>query len=61
MKRQNLAAVSAHWTGIAAWQARIATISTQLGVAHNLHDHSEFFVFQSKRRENGEFNKARRG
>jgi hypothetical protein len=45
MKRQNLAAVSALWTGFAAWQARIATISTQLGVAHNLHDHSEFFCF----------------
>jgi hypothetical protein len=42
MKRQNLAAVSALSTGIAAWQARIATISTQLGMAHNLQGQSEF-------------------
>ena len=45
MKRQNLAAVSALWTSFAAWQARIATISTQLAVAHNLHDQSEFLCF----------------
>ena len=61
MKRQNLAAVSALWTGFAAWQARITTISTKPGVAHNLHDQSEFLCFQPRRRESGEFNKARRG
>ena len=48
MKRQNLAAVSALWTGFAAWQARIATISTQLGVAHNLQCQSEFLCFSTQ-------------
>ena len=45
MKRQTFAAVSAVWTGFAAGQATSATISTQLGVAHNLHDESEFLCF----------------
>jgi hypothetical protein len=61
MKRQNLAAVSALSTGFAAGQALSEPISTQLGVAHNLQGQSEFLCFQPKRRENGEFNKARRG
>ncbi len=45
MKRQKLAAVSALWTGFAGRPARIATISTQLGMAHNLQDQSEFLCF----------------
>jgi len=48
MKRQKLAAVSVLWTGVAAWQARIATISTQLGVAHNLQGQSEFLCFSTQ-------------
>ncbi len=48
MKRQNFAAVSALWTGFAAWQARIATISTQLGMAHNLQGQSEFLCFSTQ-------------
>ena len=48
MKRQNLAAVSVLWTGVAAGQARIATISTQLGVAHNLQGQSEFLCFSTQ-------------
>ena len=48
MKRQNLAAVSALWTGFAAWQAQITTISTKPGVAHNLHDQPEFLCFSTQ-------------
>ena len=48
MKRQNLAAMSALWTGFAAGQAQIATISTQLGMAHNLHRQSEFLCFSTQ-------------
>ena len=48
MKRQNLAAVSAFWTGFAGHPARIATISTQLGVAHNLQGQSEFLCFSTQ-------------
>ena len=45
MKRQIFAAVSVVWTGFAAKKGPSATISTQLGVAHNLHDESEFLCF----------------
>jgi hypothetical protein len=45
MKRQNIAAVSALATGLAAGQALSETISTQLDVAHNLHGQSEFLCF----------------
>jgi hypothetical protein len=48
MKRQKLAAVSALSTGFAAWQARIATISTQLAMAHNLQGQSEFLCFSTQ-------------
>jgi hypothetical protein len=45
MKRQNFAAVSALATGLAAGQAISETISTQLGLAHNLQGQSEFLCF----------------
>jgi hypothetical protein len=45
VKRQTFAAVSTAWTGFAAGQARREVISIQLGVAHNLHDKSEFLCF----------------
>jgi hypothetical protein len=61
MKRQSFAALSAFWTGVAAADRKSATVSTQLGMAHNLHNHYEFLCFQHKRRENGDVNKARRG
>ena len=45
MKRQSIAALSAFWTGVAAVNWKSATVSTQLGVAHNLHDHCEILYF----------------
>ncbi len=48
MKRQSFAALSAFWTGVAAADRKSATVSTQLGMAHNLHDQSEFLCFSTQ-------------
>ncbi len=48
MKRQNFAAMSTAWTGLAAWRALSETISTQLGVAHNLHSQPELLFFATQ-------------
>ena len=48
MKRQSFAALSAIWTGVAADDRKSEVLSTQLGVAHNLHDHCEFLCFSTQ-------------